>query len=154
MTPSDGEAALATVFVPSTHRAAAETPISAVLSHGGVHVGLDADIAGLAEVLLQQRATAAAVTNDFGAVVGLISTAELVAIAHQRALEGSTAQDLMRGPASLLPETASLATAAAVMAMEGATELPIACSACESICMLSARDILGWLSGPDERPGL
>jgi predicted transcriptional regulator len=106
------------------HRAALDTPISAVLSHGGVHVPLDTTIESLTLVLLQQRSATAAVTNDIGAVVGVISTADLLA---------------------------SLATAAALMAVEGSNALPIACSECESICVLSALDILSWL-GRSDRP--
>jgi predicted transcriptional regulator len=108
-------------------------------------VGLETSIEALTAVLLAQHSSTAAVTNDIGAVVGVISTADLLAIAQIHELAGATARQLMHGPSSMLPETASLATAAAVMAVEGSNELPIACSACESICVLSSLDILSWL---------
>ena len=133
--------------------AAADTPISAVLSHGGLHVGVETSLELLAAVLLRHPTVTAAVTNDIGAVVGVISTADLWATAQRDDAEQLTAQELMHGPTALLPETASLATAAALMAVEGANALPIACSSCESICVLSALDILSWL-GRNDRASL
>lgn len=152
MPPSDVEPTLATILLPSSRDAAAQTPISAVLSHGGVHVGLDAEVEGLAEVLLLRRVSTAAVTNDFGAVVGVISSADLAASADPAVPAGTTVRELMHDPGSLLAETASVASAAARMAGAGATELPIACSECGSICVLFARDILDWLAEPSAGP--
>jgi CBS domain-containing protein len=116
-----------------------------VLSHGGVHVGADTTLETLSALMLQRGWSSAAVTNEIGAVVGVVSAADLLALAQSQNLAEATAHEVMHGPATMLSEQASLATAAALMAVERANELPIACSVCESICVLSAHDILSWL---------
>jgi predicted transcriptional regulator len=138
---SNGDRPFASVVVPL----AASTPISAVLSHGGVHVGADTSLEALTAMMSQRGLSSAAVINESGAVVGVISAADLAALANSQNFSDCTAHEVMHGPSTMLSESASLATAAALMAVERASELPIACSHCESICVLSALDILGWL---------
>jgi predicted transcriptional regulator len=145
---SNGERPFASVLVPM----AANTPISAVLSHGGVHVGADTALEILTALMSQRGLSSAAVTNEIGAVVGVVSAADLAALADSQNFSQATAHQVMHGPATMLSEQASLATAAALMAVERANELPIACSHCESICVLSALDILSWLGQQAEGP--
>lgn len=45
-----------------------------------------------------------------------------------------------------LPETASVARAASLMAFEGMSHLPVACSRCKGVCLVTALDVMGWLA--------
>jgi CBS domain-containing protein len=108
-------------------------------------VGADTTLETLTALMLARGLSSAAVTNEIGAVVGVVSAADLLALSQSAHLHDATAHQVMHEPSTMLSEQASLATAAALMAVEHSHELPIACSVCESICVLSSHDILSWL---------
>jgi predicted transcriptional regulator len=151
-----------------------QTPISAVLSHNAVSVGPGTSVERLTEVLLERGLSAATVVDESGALVGLVSTADLLREVqdrddveeriplrqtdrqgvqvelgdgfHSTSLARSTVEEIMSRSKLILPETAPVARAAALMAFEGVSHLPVACSRCKGVCLVTALDVMGWLA--------
>jgi predicted transcriptional regulator len=151
-----------------------QTPISAVLSHNAVSVGPGTSVERLTEVLLERGLSAATVVDESGALVGLVSTADLLREVqdrddveeriplrqtdrqgvqvelgdgfHATSLARSTVGEIMSRSKLTLPETASVARAASLMAFEGMSHLPVACSRCKGVCLVTALDVMGWLA--------
>lgn len=151
-----------------------QTPISVLLSHDAVSVGPGTSVEWLTEVLLERGLSAAPVIDERGALVGLVSTADLLREVqdredveeriplrqadpqgvqvelgngfHATCLARATVEEIMTRSKFTLPETASVARAASLMAFEGVSHLPVACSRCKGVCLVTALNVMGWLA--------
>ena len=150
------------------------TPISVLLSHDAGSVGPQTSVEWLTSFLLERGLSAVAVTSEGGALVGVVSITDLLREVHDRGdveerkplrmleksglqvdlgdgfngtcLARATVEEIMTPSTFTLPETASIARAASLMAFEGVSQLPVACSRCNGVCIVSALNVMSWLA--------
>jgi CBS domain-containing protein len=96
-----------------------------------------------ADALRARGVAAAPVVDGEGRPVGMVSEADLL-----RARTGAKVQDAMRRVALAVRETATLAAAASLMAAHGAERLPVVSDDGGVVGVLTAGDVVAWLSGP------
>ncbi len=95
------------------------------------------------DLVLERGLTGAPVVNPDGTVVGFVSRADLL-----RDPRPATAEEIMTPLAVTVSETASVAEASALMALEGVHRLPVVNDAMSGkvVGVISALDVLGWLA--------
>ena len=151
-----------------------QTPVAAVMSHDAVSVRPETRVEGLTAFLIERGLSEALVTSDSGALVGVVTTAGLLREVQDReateeriplrvpgqegvqmelgdgcrgtCLTRATVGEIMTPSTYTLPETTSVARAAAFMAFAGVSYLPVACSRCKGACIVSALDVMAWLA--------
>ncbi len=121
---------------------------SAVALRPGVTRGVAAD------ALRSRGAPAAPVVDGAGHPIGLVAESDLL-----RSRSGAKVGDVMVKVALSVPEVATLARAAALMAAQRAERLPVVSEDGVVVGVLTAMDVLSWLSGAggplagDDLPG-
>ncbi len=138
------------------------TPVSAVMSTRVICVDESLPMKRLTDLLVGQGFSGAPVVDRDGKPKGIISKTDLLREAHEREADEpapTKAEDVMTHSAFGLPERASLAQAAALMAFERVHRVPILSDDGKVVGILSPLDITRWLASragyvvPDQRRG-
>jgi CBS domain-containing protein len=95
-----------------------------------------------ADALRARGVQAAPVVDGDGRPVGTVSEADLL-----RARSGAKVQDAMRRVALSVPETATIAAAASLMAANGAQQLAVISEDGAAVGVITALDVVAWLAG-------
>jgi CBS-domain-containing membrane protein len=149
-------------------------PIGQIMRHRTACVEQSTSVETATRLLLEAGLPALPVRDVRGLVVGVISALDLLAEVQARGevdehvgrrsrarpggAEGSqllvraraTAQEVMTGAGASLNESSSVGHASALMAAEGLDVLPVNCSRCAGVCMVSALDIVRWLADQNQ----
>lgn len=146
-------------------------PIHLVMPPRVLCVTADVSIESLEGLLLDQGISGVPVVDALGRPVGVVSKTDLVREHHENGADGflldelerparaklgsgvhvvpssdGTVEDIMTPLPMSLPESASIATAAALMSHEGVHRLPVVSDENRVVGILSAFDLLGWLA--------
>jgi len=123
------------------------TPVRAIMTGHVKCVRPDTELAEVCDLLTTESISGAPVVDEAGHAIGIISRTDLI---HRELLPpGATVDDLMMPMAFTLPEHASVAQAAALMAYEGVHRLPVLDTAGAVIGIVSALDIARWVARHD-----
>lgn len=149
------------------------TPVAEVMTKHVVCVPPDLGIEALTDLFLERGISGAPVVDASGRTLGIVSktdvlrdyadrgdtaemgkpalssggiVAELDRGMHIERRKDATVRDVMTPLAFTLPETASIARASALMAIEGVHRVPVVSEAGKVVGILSALDVLRWLS--------
>ena len=120
------------------------TPVASIMSRRVICVAPETQSSVVRELLLERGMTGAPVVDPLGTVVGFISRADL--LRNRWPARPTTASQVMTPFALTVTETASVAEASALMALEGVHRLPVVnnASASKVVGVISAVDILRW----------
>jgi len=124
---------------------AERTPLGDIMTCDVFCAREDLDRAALVAIFGERRVGAVPVLDDAGRPVGMVTRADLLA----RPPTAHRAGDLMRRLVFTLPETASIAEAAALMALEHVHHLAIVAADGVLVGLLSSHDVLAWLARTD-----
>jgi len=156
-------------------RAAASTPVSAIMTREVFTVRPDLSLQSLIETMMERGVGCAPVLDERGTPVGIVSKTDLV-LNQQEQVDGeseatvllrlgngisyspgagfhvesgavTTVEDVMTTRVFTLPEDASVARATEVMVNSRIHHLPIVSSSGAVVGMLSSMDVLRWVSG-------
>src|SRR3954470_18722757 len=138
--------AVVTVESRAADPAGDETPVHAVMGRRVICVAPDTQTSLLRDLLLERGLTGAPVIDSEGTVVGFVSRADLLRGTWPSA--PTTVGEIMTPLAVTVSETASLAEASALMALEGVHRLPVVNNASSGkvVGVISALDVLGWFA--------
>ncbi len=154
--------------------ACSQTSISGLLSRDTVCVAPDLSVEGLTTLLLERGLNAVPVIDENRGLVGIVSTADLLREVqdrgdveermplrvpgrrgvemelgdgfHATCLARSTVEEIMTPCAFTVPETTSVGQAAALMAFEGVSQLPVVGPGYKVVGTLTALDVMRWLA--------
>jgi CBS domain-containing protein len=157
----------------SVRAGATEMPITAIMTRDVVCVSPDVSVESLTSLFLSRDFSGAPVVDDTGKPVGVVSKtdilrseqdqgdtgesewprgggAERVEAAlksgfHLHRLARETVADIMTPIAFALPENASIAQAAALMAYEGVHRIPVVSNSGSVVGLVSSIDVLRWI---------
>lgn len=159
---------------PRVRGGAGRVPVTGIMTKSVVRVRPDMTLEALADLLLRTGLSRVPVVDARGKVVGLVSKTDVLAEHQQRgdtseeeaparlplrqggAYEepgmhvhavGPTVADVMTSPVVALPETATVADAAELMAAYQLHGLPVVSPAGRLLGMVSSLDVLSWLAG-------
>ena len=120
-----------------------KTPVVTIMGRRVVCIAPDTPIGMVRDLLLERGLTGAPVVAPDGAVLGFVSRGDLL-----RAQAATTAGEVMTPLAVTVSETATIAEASALMALEGVHRLPVVNNAMSGhvVGVVSALDVLGWLA--------
>ncbi len=149
-------------------------PVSAVMTSDVVCVQKDLSVETLTALFLERGFSGAPVVDENGLPIGLVSKTDLVREQHDGGgleeweplcvrvgggveyeldpefhaapIARATVADIMMSIVFALPENATVAKAAALMAHEGVHRIPVVSSGGQVVGVLSSLDILGWLA--------
>jgi CBS domain-containing protein len=153
---------------------AATTPISELMTRDVVTVGLDMSVESLVEVLLERDLSRVPVVDNSRRLVGVVSKTDLVSEQQQQAdtheretlrvpfrreiantsgaefrlhlIPGTTVGDVMHKNVLTIPETASVADTAKLMAVHHLHGVPVV-SGGQVVGFVSPLDVLAWVAG-------
>jgi CBS domain-containing protein len=158
---------------PSREAGPAEsTPIAEIMTRSVASVTPDLGVDALVSLFLERNISGAPVVDEKGRVIGIVSKTDLL---RERFLRGDseesapptlkrqgidvplrgmhvetpndvTVRDVMTPLAFTLPESASIARASALMALESVHRVPVVSPAGAVVGILSALDVLRWLA--------
>jgi CBS domain-containing protein len=122
-------------------------PVASVMSRRVVCVAPETPTSIVRELLLERGMTGAPVVDSKGTVVGFVSRADL--LRNRWPAPPLKASQIMTPLAVTVTETASVAEASALMALEGVHRLPVVNNASSGkvVGVVSAVDILRWYAG-------
>jgi CBS domain-containing protein len=150
-------------------------PLSLLLTHEAVAVTRGTSVESVASFMLRMGLSTLPVVDGDGRLLGTVSTQNLLAeaVADHEAVEPearrqpreratlsdaldrggrgsslSTASvgDAMTPSTLALRDDASVSHAVMALTREGKSELPVRCEHCQGYCIVSALELLGWLS--------
>lgn len=141
---------------------ASETPVTAIMTRDVVCVSPDVSVESLTSLFLSRAFGGAPVVDDTGKPVGVVSKTDILRNDqeqgdteklewsrgtgfHLHQLVRETVADIMTPVAFVLPENASIAQAAALMAYEGVHRIPVVSSSGSVIGLVSSLDVLRWV---------
>lgn len=149
------------------------TPVAEVMTKHVVCVPPDLGIEALTDLFLERGISGAPVVDSAGRTLGIVSKtdvlrdyadrgetgevgkpelqsggirAQLDRGMHVQELRDATVRDVMTPLAFTLPESASIARASALMALEGVHRVPVVAPNGKVVGILSALDVLRWLA--------
>ena len=144
--PAAQEAAIAELMrQPLFSSAADRTPLAEVMTGNVICVLPDLDLDELTDLLMENNIGGAPVVDDDGRPIGVVSRTDLVR-GHP---PGLTVADVMVPMAFVLPETATLSHAAALMAFEGVHRIPVVSARGCVVGIVSSLDVARWLAQSD-----
>jgi len=122
------------------------TPVVSIMGRRVLCVEPETSTALLRDLLLERGLTGAPVVNPDGAVVGFVSRADL--LRSQWPGGAAAVSQIMTPLAVTVSESASIAEASALMALEGVCRLPVVNNAMSGkvVGVISALDVLGWIA--------
>jgi CBS domain-containing protein len=121
------------------------TPLSEVMTGDVICVLPDLGLDEVIQLLLDHDIGGAPVVDDSGRAIGVVSRSDLIGSFQA----GATVADVMMPMAFLLPESATLSQAAALMAFEGVHRIPVVSSEGGVVGILSSLDVARWLARND-----
>jgi CBS domain-containing protein len=151
-------------------RSAACTPIARVMTNTVVCVRDDLDIDSLMEVFVERGLNGVPVVGETGDPIGIVSRADVIReyyatsehdglkgplkhwdydlgpMPHAHALAQMSVADIMMPIVYTVPEDATVATAARLMAAKSVHQLPVVSSHGEVIGIVSSLDIMAWVA--------
>ncbi len=156
-------------------------PVSAIMTSDVVCVQKDLSVEALTTLFLERGFSGAPVVDENGRPIGLVSKTDLVRERHDGggleereplcvredggveyelgpgfhavAIARATVADIMMPIVFAVPENATVAKAAALMAFEGVHRVPVVSLGGQVVGVLSSLDILRWLAGHAGRTG-
>ncbi|HXU73313.1 MAG TPA: CBS domain-containing protein [Polyangia bacterium] len=105
----------------------------------------DLDLASLRRFLAERHITGVPVVDALGRCIGVVSRADLLCAREHDAF----VRDVMERLTFVLPETASISQAAALMALEHIHRIPIVTDDEKVAGLVSSIDVLAWLARHD-----
>jgi CBS domain-containing protein len=149
-----------------------QTPVSSIMTRDVICVDRTVSIEALTALFVERDINAVPVVDETGEPIGIVSKADVIrehyALAdpelppeqsskhwdydcgpapHVESLRGARVVDIMMPLVFTLREEATIARAAALMALKSVHQLPIASAAGEIVGIVSSLDILRWLAG-------
>jgi CBS domain-containing protein len=121
------------------------TPISEIMCRDVWCAREDLSVAGLRRLLAQRHVGGIPVVAADGRPVGIVTATDL---AHPIAGD-RRARDVMTGALFVLPDSASISQAAALMALEHVHRIPIVTDDGKLAGIVSSTDVLAWLARQD-----
>jgi CBS domain-containing protein len=121
---------------------ASETPVAVAMSGDVICVRSDLGVEAAIRLLLEHRIGGAPVVDREGNPIGILSKTDLLERGSARTVGGIMGQR----PIITLPEDASIAQAAAVMAYEGVHRIPIVSHSNQVVGILTTSDVARWLA--------
>lgn len=120
------------------------TPVAAVMARRVICVAPETQTSIVRELLLERGLTGAPVVDAAGTLVGFVSRADL--LRNRWPSSPITVSQIMTPLAVTVSETATVAEASALMALEGVHRLPVVNNAVAGkvVSVISALDILRW----------
>ena len=135
------------------------TQVDAIMAHRVTCIDADLDLNEAATILARAHLHTAPVVEDSGILIGVVTRGDVLRAGEhggdgqplspmRMPLEsaGLLVEDVMTVAVVRLPESASLADAARLFADSGAHRLPVVSRADVVVGMLSAMDVVRWLS--------
>ena len=142
-------------------RLALRTPVLNLMTRNVICIRSDVTVNELIMTLFENGISGAPVVDADGKLLGIVSKTDLLRDSYERvelAEENSgrhahggsenrpCVRDLMTTSVSALPESATIAEAAALMALEGVRKVPILDAKEQVVGIISASDVLTWLA--------
>src|SRR5262249_21953949 len=142
-------------------RLALRTPVLNLMTRNVICIRSDVTVNELIMTLFENGISGAPVVDADGKLLGIVSKTDLLRDSYERvelAEENSgrhphggsenrpCVRDLMTSSVSALPESATIAEAAALMALEGVRKVPILDAKEQVVGIISASDVLTWLA--------
>jgi CBS domain-containing protein len=121
------------------------TLVTALMTDEVVCVRPELRVRALAELLGARQIGGAPVVDGNGRVIGMVSKTDIVEV-HGRDAD-LLVGDIMMSVAFTLDEQATIAQAAAMMAVEGVHRIPIVTRSGDVVGIVSALDVLRWVAG-------
>jgi CBS domain-containing protein len=121
------------------------TPVSEIMTVDVWCARDDLDLPSLRRVLVERHFTGVPVVDEHGRCIGVVSMADLVR-AHS---DAARVRDIMQRLTFVLPDSASVSQAAALMALEHVHRIPIVTDDGKVAGIVSSIDVLGWLGRQD-----
>lgn len=130
------------------------TPVRAVMERDVVCVMADVPVEALVALLDQRGASAAAVVDEDGHPVGIVSWSDCLRIRAGAAgpVAGRTAADVMTPLVFLVTETTELSRAIGMMSDGGFHQVPVVMGDGSVGGMLSTREVVRWMARPHLHP--
>ncbi len=121
-----------------------QVPVASVMSRRVICVAPETQTSIVRELLLERGVTGAPVVDASSTVVGFVSRADL--LRNKWPAPAMKVAQIMTPLAVTVSETASIAEASALMALEGVHRLPVVnnASAGKVVGVISALDVLRW----------
>jgi CBS domain-containing protein len=120
------------------------TPVTEIMTSDVLCVREDLPLSQLARLLLDRGVTGAPVVNERGEPIGVVSQHDVLGVDRP-----ATVGEVMTRLTFVLPESASISQAAALMSFEGVHRLPIVSDDGKVVGIVSPLDILRWLARLD-----
>ncbi len=121
------------------------TPVSEIMTADVWCARDDLDLPSLRRILAERHFTGVPVVDALGRCIGVVSMADLL-----RADNGDKrVRDIMQRLTFVLPDSASISQAAALMALEHVHRIPIITDDGKVAGIVSSIDVLGWLGRQD-----
>ena len=127
-------------------------PVSQIMSREVICAREDLEVAALMDLMVRRHIGCVPVINERGRPIGMVTKFDLVEqmqFSRTRAEAPATAGALMMPLAITLDERASVAHAAALMAIEDVHHVAIVADSGALIGVVSSMDIVRWLAGND-----
>jgi CBS-domain-containing membrane protein len=121
--------------------AAERTPVATIMRGEVVCVREELPLHHLAALFKERRISGAPVVNDAGEAIAVVSQADLIGAA-----EGARVRDVMTRLTFVVPDSASVAQAAALMALERIHRLPVISEDGKVVGILSSIDVMDWMA--------
>lgn len=120
----------------------AEARVGEAMTRDVICFRLDTPLDEVVRVLLERRISGAPVLDSGNRIVGVISKSDLLT----RRPTDNVVADVLTHLVFVMPESATMMQAAALMAFEGVHRTPIASSTGHVVGILSAIDVLRWMA--------
>lgn len=124
-------------------------PVTDIMTRDVVCARRDMPAGAVVELVIRQRLGCVPVIEDPGRPIGMITRVDLVEQLLGAGAKPMTACELMLPLAITLGERASVAHAAALMALEDLHHIPIVDGVGRMIGLISSLDIVRWLAAND-----
>jgi CBS domain-containing protein len=121
---------------------AERTRVTAIMASSVLCVREDVDAGAVAEFLLEEHVSGLPVVDGTGRPIGVISKTDLLRDAGPR----TQVAELMTPLVFFLPEEATVAQAAALMAYEQVHRLPVLSPDGKVVGLVTSLDVLGWMA--------
>ncbi|MDO9017062.1 MAG: CBS domain-containing protein [Deltaproteobacteria bacterium] len=124
------------------------TPVRAVMERDVACVTADVSVDALVALLIRRGASAAAVVDEDGHPVGIVSWSDCLRVRAGAADAGRNAADVMTPMVFSVTETTELSRAIDLMADGGFHQVPVVMGDGSVGGMLSTREVVRWLARP------
>lgn len=142
---------------PKAATACSRDQIGAMMTSNVVCMQPELSVEAALDILLEKHIGAAPVIDKHGKLLGLVSRSDLLAVKNlaldtgDAARPSATIGTIMTPMVFSLCETASVATAARLMAMEGIHRLLVTSAQGELVGIVSALDVMRWMAEREEK---